>query len=66
LSKAKPPATNEERQAIRARQEMLGRALQKAYEKVLEEPIPTDFLDLLEQIDAKAREDNGSSSRESE
>jgi len=66
LSKAKPPTTNEERQAIRARQELLGRALQKAYEEVLEEPVPADFLELLEQIEAKAQEAVKPAPRESE
>lgn len=61
MSKAKPPTTHEERQAIRARQQMLGRALQKAYEKVLEEPIPADFMQLLEQIDEKGKEESKSS-----
>jgi hypothetical protein len=42
------------------RQEMLGRALQKMYEGVLNEPVPDDLLELLDKIEEKSKEDEKS------
>jgi hypothetical protein len=42
---------NEKARAIRARQRAIGRELRRMYDDVAQEPVPDDFLDLLQQID---------------
>src|SRR5258708_35621643 len=39
--------------AARARQRAIGRELRRMYDEVVQEPVPTDFLELLRKIDAK-------------
>ncbi|MBS0472998.1 MAG: hypothetical protein JSR60_18150 [Proteobacteria bacterium] len=43
----------EKARAIRARQRVIGRELRRMYDGVAQEPVPDDFLKLLEEIDAK-------------
>jgi hypothetical protein len=45
---------NEKARAIRARQRAIGRELRRMYDDVAQEPVPDDFLDLLQQIDLAA------------
>ena len=47
---------NEKSRAIRARQRAIGRELRRMYDNVAQEPVPDDFLDLLQKIDAGARD----------
>jgi hypothetical protein len=42
---------NEKARAIRARQRAIGRELRRMYDDVAQEPVPDDFMDLLQQID---------------
>ena len=42
----------EKARAIRARQRVLGRELRRMYDNVAQEPIPDEFLDLLQRIDS--------------
>ena len=42
---------NEKARAIRARQRAIGRELRRMYDDVAQEPVPDDFLDLLQRID---------------
>jgi hypothetical protein len=42
---------NEKSRAIRARQRAIGRELRRMYDDVAQEPIPEDFLELLQKID---------------
>jgi len=42
---------NEKSRAIRARQRAIGRELRRMYDDVAQEPIPEDFLELLQTID---------------
>ena len=44
----------EKARAIRARQRAIGRELRRMYDDVAQEPVPDDFLDLLQQIDLAA------------
>ena len=44
----------EEVAAIRARQRAIGRELRRMYDDVVQEPVPEDFLELLQKIDAVA------------
>lgn len=37
--------------AVRARQRAIGRELRRLFDGVVSEPVPADFLDLLQQID---------------
>jgi hypothetical protein len=39
--------------ATRRRQRKLGRALRRLYDDALEEPVPADFLDILERINQR-------------
>ncbi len=41
----------EERRSVRARQRAIGRELRRFYDNVAEEPVPEEFLDLLQQIE---------------
>jgi len=50
------PSKDEERKLVRKRQEVIGHALQKLYDSVLDEPIPSDLLDLMSKIDEKAKD----------
>jgi anti-sigma factor NepR-like protein len=43
----------ERARAIRARQRAIGRELRRIYDDVAQEPVPGDFLDLLQEIDHK-------------
>jgi hypothetical protein len=45
---------NEKARAIRARQRAIGRELRRMYDDVAQEPVPDEFLDLLQQIDLAA------------
>ena len=45
---------NEKARAIRARQRAIGRELRRMYDDVAQEPVPDDFLDLLQKIDLAA------------
>jgi hypothetical protein len=45
---------NEKARAIRARQRAIGRELRRMYDDVAQEPVPDDFMDLLQQIDRAA------------
>ncbi len=45
---------NEKARAIRARQRAIGRELRRMYDDVAQEPVPEDFLDLLQKIDLAA------------
>ncbi len=45
---------NEKSRAIRARQRAIGRELRRMYDDVAQEPVPEDFLDLLQKIDQPA------------
>ena len=47
--------------AARARQRAIGRELRRMFDEVVQEPIPTDFMDLLKQIDAAAVKKDGGS-----
>lgn len=40
--------------AIRVRQRAIGRELRRMFDDVVKEPVPDDFLSLLQQIDEKA------------
>lgn len=51
----------EKARAIRARQRVIGRELRRMYDGVAQEPVPDDFLKLLEEIDAKNGGKGGSS-----
>jgi hypothetical protein len=42
---------NEKSRAIRARQRAIGRELRRMYDDVAQEPVPEDFLELLQKID---------------
>lgn len=46
----------ERARAIRARQRAIGRELRRIYDDVAQEPVPGDFLDLLQKIDAKPKD----------
>lgn len=57
-------APGDDKRAMRARQQAIGRELRRYYDSVAEEPIPEDFLELLQQIDSRkpnSGEDNTSS-----
>jgi hypothetical protein len=41
---------------VRARQRAIGRELRRMYDNVAKEPVPDDFLDLLQKIDDKGNE----------
>jgi hypothetical protein len=41
--------------AARARQRAIGRELRRMFDDVVQEPIPTDFIDLLRQIDDQTK-----------
>jgi hypothetical protein len=45
---------SEKARAIRARQRAIGRELRRMYDDVAQEPVPDDFMDLLQQIDRVA------------
>jgi len=45
---------NEKARAIRARQRAIGRELRRMYDDVAQEPVPDDFMDLLQKIDDAA------------
>jgi hypothetical protein len=51
----------EKARAIRARQRVIGRELRRMYDGVAQEPVPDDFLKLLEEIDAKGGNKGGTS-----
>jgi hypothetical protein len=42
---------NEKSRAIRARQRAIGRELRRMYDDVAQEPVPDEFLELLQKID---------------
>ncbi len=46
----------ERARAVRARQRAIGRELRRIYDDVAQEPVPNDFLDLLQKIDAKPKD----------
>jgi hypothetical protein len=46
----------ERARAVRARQRAIGRELRRIYDDVAQEPVPGDFLDLLQKIDAKPKD----------
>lgn len=43
----------ERARAVRARQRAIGRELRRMYDDVAQEPVPGDFLELLQEIDQK-------------
>jgi hypothetical protein len=45
--------------AARARQRAIGRELRRMYDEIVQEPVPSEFLDLLQQIDANQGEKDG-------
>ena len=47
--------------AARARQRAIGRELRRMYDEIVQEPVPTDFLELLKKIDAAAAKKDGAS-----
>lgn len=47
--------------AARARQRAIGRELRRMYDEIVQEPVPTDFLELLKKIDAAAARKDGAS-----
>jgi hypothetical protein len=46
----------EETRAIRARQQAIGRELRRMYDSVILEQVPQEFLELLRQMDAPAKD----------
>jgi hypothetical protein len=52
----------EKTRAIRARQRAIGRELRRLYDNVAKEPVPSDFMELLHQIDGSGNEGGTSSS----
>ena len=61
VSKDQNP-NREKARAIRARQRVIGRELRRIYDGVAQEPVPSEFLDLLRKMDAK---DDGESGKKS-
>ena len=55
VSKAKNPNTKKIRSA-RARQQAIGHELRRLFDSVVQEPVPTDFLDLLRKIEASDKD----------
>jgi Anti-sigma factor NepR len=49
----------ERARSIKARQRAIGRELRRVYDNIAQEPVPDDFLDLLQKID---RADEGGKS----
>lgn len=43
--------SSENARSVRARQRAIGRELRRMYDTVVQEPVPREFLDLLQQID---------------
>ena len=60
LSKDQNP-NREKARAIRARQRVIGRELRRMFDAVAQEPVPDDFLDLLQRMDAKDEAEKKSS-----
>ncbi|HEY0104802.1 MAG TPA: NepR family anti-sigma factor [Rhizomicrobium sp.] len=52
MSKDQNP-NREKARAIRARQRVIGRELRRIYDAVAHEPIPDEFMDLLQKLDAQ-------------
>ncbi len=42
--------------AVRARQQVLGRELRRIYDRVVQEPVPDEFLELLKKMDEQDEE----------
>lgn len=54
--KGEDSAVDREQVAVaKSRQKAIGRALQRMYDDVVQEPVPDDFTDLLRQIDESAK-----------
>jgi hypothetical protein len=47
-------ADREKARAVRARQRAIGRELRRMYDGVAQEPVPSEFFDLLKRIDDSA------------
>ena len=47
--------------AVRVRQRAIGRELRRMYDDVAREPVPDDFLDLLQKIDETDKNERGGS-----
>ena len=58
VSKDQDP-NREKARAIRARQRVIGRELRRMYDGVAQEPVPPEFLDLLQKMDAKDDGESG-------
>ncbi|NOT39993.1 MAG: hypothetical protein HOP13_05830 [Alphaproteobacteria bacterium] len=41
---------------LRARQDVIGAGLKRIFDEIVEEPVPLEFLELLDQIDRKREE----------
>lgn len=48
----------EKSRMIRVRQRAIGRELRRMFENVVREPVPEDFLSLLQKMDARDEEEN--------
>ena len=55
VSKEKNPNTKKIRSA-RARQQAIGHELRRLFDSVVQEPVPTDFLELLKKIEASDKD----------
>ena len=51
----------EKNRAIRTRQRAIGRELRRMYDEVVKEPVPNDFMDLLQKIDDSGEGGKGDS-----
>ena len=58
VSKEKNPNTKKIRSA-RARQQAIGHELRRLFDSVVQEPVPTDFLELLGKIEASEKDPTG-------
>jgi Anti-sigma factor NepR len=46
-----PKSDREKNRTIRVRQRAIGRELRRIYDDVVKEPVPDDFIDLLQKLD---------------
>jgi hypothetical protein len=61
MNRKDDPVDREKIAAARARQKALGKALQRMFDDVVQEPVPDDFTDLLKQIDQGSAKKGGTS-----
>lgn len=59
-----PKGDREKNRMVRARQRAIGRELRRIYDDVVREPIPDDFLGLLQQMDEREEEKDGKAEHE--